>query len=169
MKPLAILLLLIFAAKAGAQYRTPNFTVSAPTPQFAKQMGDAAEVYRAKMAELWIGQKYPKWAEPCVVTVKFDKGNSGVTHFGFDNSEAFGWEMNIQGSPERLMDSVLPHEITHTVFASHFRQPIPRWADEGGACTVEHESERANWEKMIFTCLKTHRCCGFDAIVRASS
>ena len=55
--------------------------------------------------------------------------------------EVFGWDMKIQGSEERVLDSVLPHEVTHTIFASHFRQPLPRWADEGACTTVEHVSE----------------------------
>ena len=41
-----------------------------------------------------------------------------------------------------MLDSVLPHEVTHTIFASHFRRPLPRWADEGACTTVEHASER---------------------------
>ena len=57
--------------------------------------------------------------------------------------------MSIQGSRQRILDSVLPHEVTHTIFASHFRQPLPRWADEGACTTVEHASERAKQEKML--------------------
>ena len=50
--------------------------------------------------------------------------------------------MQIQGSLERILDSVLPHEVNHTIFACHFRRPLPRWADEGAATIVEHESEK---------------------------
>jgi hypothetical protein len=62
--------------------------------------------------------------------------------------------MNIQGSRERVLDSVLPHEITHTIFATHFRQPLPRWADEGACTTVEHTSEIAKQERMLLDFLK---------------
>ena len=67
-------------------------------------------------------------------------GAGGATTFQFQDGEVFGWRMSIQGSRERMLDSVLPHEITHMIFASHFRQPLPRWADEGGATSVEHAS-----------------------------
>jgi hypothetical protein len=82
-------------------------------------------------------------------------GAGGATTFVFNQGEVFGWRMSIQGSAERLLDSVLPHEITHMVFASHFRQPLPRWADEGGATSVEHASERNKHRHMLDRYLRT--------------
>ena len=80
----------------------------------------------------------------------------------FDRGEVFGWKMNIQGSRERMLDSVLPHEVTHTIFASYFRQPLPRWADEGACTTVEHRSEIAKQERMLIEFLKTGRGIPFS-------
>jgi hypothetical protein len=70
--------------------------------------------------------------------------------------------MNIQGSEERILDSVLPHEVTHTVFATHFRRPLPRWADEGACTTVEHSSERAKQDRMLISFLRTGRGISFS-------
>ena len=70
--------------------------------------------------------------------------------------------MNIQGSRERMLDSVLPHEVTHTIFASYFRQPLPRWADEGACTTVEHRSEIAKQERKLIEFLKTGRGIPFS-------
>jgi hypothetical protein len=61
--------------------------------------------------------------------------------------------MKIFGSPERLLDAVLPHEITHTIFATHFGRPLPRWADEGACTTVEHISERSKNHNMLINFL----------------
>ncbi len=69
--------------------------------------------------------------------------------------------MTIQGSPQRLLDSVLPHEITHMIFASYFRSPVPRWADEGGATSVEHASEKAKHQRMLIQFLQTGRGIAF--------
>jgi hypothetical protein len=69
--------------------------------------------------------------------------------------------MTIQGSEERIIDSVLPHEITHTIFASHFRRPLPRWADEGACTTVEHPVERARQHRMLIEFLTTGRGIAF--------
>jgi hypothetical protein len=57
---------------------------------------------------------------------------------------------------------VLPHEITHTIFASYFRQPLPRWADEGACTTVEHRSEIAKQERMLIQFLKERRGIAFS-------
>jgi hypothetical protein len=79
----------------------------------------------------------------------------------FDKGEVFNWTMTIQGSEERILDSVLPHEITHTIFASHFRCPLPRWADEGACTTVEHPVERARQHRLLIEFLTTGRGIAF--------
>jgi hypothetical protein len=144
------------AARAAAGYRTTNFTVSAPTPQLAKEIGDAAEAWRKQLAMDWLGRELPRWNEPCPINARVSPqlGAGGATSFVFDNGEVFGWDMKIQGSRERVLDSVLPHEITHTIFATHFRQPVPRWADEGACTTVEHRSEVAKQERMLMDFLR---------------
>lgn len=127
----------------GASYKTPNFVTHAPTAEVAKQVGDAAEIYRKELAITWLGHELPKWSAPCPIKVKVGNyGAGGATTFSFDRGHVFGWDMQIQGTLERILDSVLPHEVNHTIFACHFRRPLPRWADEGAATIVEHESEK---------------------------
>jgi hypothetical protein len=152
------------AADAAAGYRTTNFVVSAPTPQLAKEIGDQAEVYRKQLAMEWLGKELPAWSKPCPIRaqVQPNLGAGGATKFVFDRGEVFGWDMNIQGSRERVLDSVLPHEVTHTIFASYFRQPVPRWADEGACTTVEHPSEVSKQERNLIQFLKTGRGIPFS-------
>ena len=69
--------------------------------------------------------------------------------------------MNVQGSLERILDSVLPHEITHTIFATHFGRPLPRWADEGACTTVEHSTERRKQEQLLIQFLTSNRGIAF--------
>ena len=82
-------------------------------------------------------------------------GAGGATSFMFEGRQPFGWRMSIQGSRERLLDSVLPHEVTHTIFATHFGRPLPRWADEGACTTVEHQSEIAKQEHFLLQFLRS--------------
>lgn len=149
---------------AGAGYRTANFTVDAPTGHLAKEIGDAAEHYRSQLAQEWLGKGLPNWSKPCPIKARVapELGAGGATSFVFDRGEVFGWRMDIQGSRERVLDSVVPHEVTHTIFASHFRQPIPRWADEGACTTVEHRSEIAKQENMLIEFLQTRRGIPFS-------
>ena len=138
-------IVLVFTASftTAATYRTPNFIITAPTPEIAEQCGKVAEHYRKTLAEDWLGEEMKRWYKPCTLTVKVGQiGAGGATTFAFDRGEVFGWRMNVQGSLERILDSVIPHEVSHTILASHFRRPLPRWADEGAATLIEHESER---------------------------
>ena len=105
----------------------------------------------------------PTWAGPCPITVQVGDhlGAGGATSFMFERGEVYGWRMTIQGSLERVLDSVLPHEVTHTIFATHFRRPLPRWADEGACTTVEHASERAKQQMMLVDQLRNGRGIAF--------
>jgi len=148
---------------AAAGYRTANFIVEAPTEAQARKIGDAAEQYRHTLAIEWTGSPLPRWSRPCPITAQVAPhlGAGGATSFVFDRGEVFNWTMTIQGSEERILDSVLPHEITHTIFASHFRRPLPRWADEGACTTVEHPVERARQHRMLIEFLTTGRGIAF--------
>ena len=142
----------------GATYKTPNFVVTAPTAEFAEQVGEAAEVYRRELAIEWTGREMHRWSAPCPIHVTVGMmGAGGATTFNFERGEVFGWRMNIQGSEERILDSVLPHEINHTVFACYFRRPLPRWADEGAASLIEHDSERMRLRKLHDQVMGTNR------------
>jgi hypothetical protein len=160
----AALLAVALLASFGASYRTDNFVVNTADPRLAQEFATAAEKYRKELAIAWLGQELPKWASPCPITIQVGEnlGAGGETSFVFDRGEVFGWRMSIQGSVQRLGDSVLPHEITHMIFASHFRQPLPRWADEGGASSVEHPDEKAKHQRMLQKFLRTGRGIAFN-------
>ncbi|MCO6047284.1 hypothetical protein NG895_25570 [Aeoliella sp. ICT_H6.2] len=153
----AIVFGLLASVADAARYTTTNFVVNAPTPQLAKEIGEMAEHWRRELSIEWIGKEMPAWSRPCPIKadVAPQLGAGGVTTFVFDRGEVFDWNMTITGSRERVLDSVLPHEITHTIFACHFRQPLPRWADEGACTTVEHRSEIAKQEHLLIRFLKT--------------
>lgn len=150
--------------RRSSGYRTANFIVRAPSPALAQEIGESAEAWRESLAVEWLGKPMPNWTEPCPIDAKVSSslGAGGATSFVFDRGQVFGWEMNIQGSRERVLDSVLPHEITHTVFASYFRQPLPRWADEGACTTVEHRSEIVKQERLLIQFLKTGKGIPFS-------
>lgn len=138
-------------SRGEGTHETANFIVHAPNQEMAEQIGQAAEDYRHELAILWLGEPLPgNWSSKCPITVRVGQiGAGGATNFKFSNGEVFGWNMNIQGSMERILDSVLPHEVTHTILACHFRRPLPRWADEGAATLVETECERRRQVMML--------------------
>lgn len=134
----------------ASSHATPNFHVEAPTPQIARQVGEYAERYRREKALEWLGTEMPTWGQRCPLRVKLMPGGAGgATTFAFDRGAILEQEMNVEGSLDRILDSVLPHEITHTVFAYKFRKPLPRWADEGGSVLSEDDKERRRHDQLV--------------------
>jgi hypothetical protein len=143
-------------ASLGAQYPTTNFIVEAPSPEIAQQVGDYAEHYRKEKALQWLGHEMPTWGQRCPIRVTLTmNGSGGATTFAFDRGTIVSQNMHIEGRLDRLLASVLPHEVTHTVFAYRFRTPVPRWADEGGAVLSEDEEERARHDQLVRQILNT--------------
>src|SRR6267378_23698 len=109
---LGLVVLAVFSAM-GAQQRSPNFIVNAPTPEIAQQLAQYAEHYRREKAIEWLGQEMPPWPQPCPLyaTVCMEPP-SGATSFSFGAGRVQWMKMEIRGPLERLLASVLPHEIT---------------------------------------------------------
>ena len=148
----AVVLLLVMTAPSpasAATYTTQNFVVTAPDESLARTFGDQAEQYRRDKAAQWLGQEMPPWPRRCPLKVQVaDRAAGGATTFTFGSDGnrpvVTSQHMEIHGPPRQLLNSVLPHEITHTVLAHHFGRPVPRWADEGGSVLSENDEERFN-------------------------
>ena len=154
---------------SAAVYKTKNFVVQTADPELAREFALTCEYQRRKQAIDWLGAPLRDWAKPCQVKVKVGENLApgGATTFVFSNGEVYDWDMNIQGTVERIIDSVIPHEVTHTIFACRFRQPVPRWVDEGAATSVEHISERTKYRRMLVGFLQTNRGIAFRTMVNA--
>lgn len=141
----------------AANFRTRNFLIQAPSDALARSVGEAAEKYRDDLARYWTGQTLPPWPTPCPVRVVAGPtlAAQGVTTY--NPAPVRDFQMEVIGTPERILDSVLPHEVTHTVLATYFGRPLPRWADEGICTTVEHESERSKHEAKLREFLASRR------------
>jgi len=148
-----------------ATARSANFVVTTSDLPTSQRIAAAAEGFRRDLAVMWLGRELPgRWSSPCVIRCRIGPhlGAGGNTTFAFSGGEVFGWQADWQGSEARLLDSVLPHEITHMILASHFRRPLPRWADEGAATCVEAGGELEKHHRMIAQFLRTGRGIAFS-------
>ncbi len=172
---LATAIALLISSQSLAQFgpqqqhvaHSPNFIVFAATPQFAAQVSQTAEQYRKELAVYWIGKELPAWSQRCPlhVTASPRLGAGGETRFSLMPGGVGNWMMSVQGTEQRVLDSVLPHEITHTIFATHFasyNKYVPRWADEGACTTVEHMDEKGKHVKFLQSFLRTGRGIPFN-------
>ena len=149
--------------------QTPNFRVIAKNAQFANEVARSAEEIRKQLAMHWLGTELPNWPEPCPLVVNDGPTTpaSGETKYTLVGGGVANFQMSVSGTRERIIDSVLPHEITHTVMASHFAvlgKPVPRWADEGACTTVEDQSERSKHDVMLVRYLGEGRGIAFATL-----
>jgi hypothetical protein len=160
----AAVVAIVVAACMGARYQSANFVVNTADPELATQIAEAAEKLRHDLAIEWLGVPIPDWPQVCTITVQVGPQleAGGATTSVYDHGETFVRQMAIQGPVDRIFDSVLPHEITHAIFASHFRRQLPRWADEGGATNVELACQKARYREMLLKCLRSGRGIAFD-------
>ncbi len=131
----------------AANFETANFVVDAPSPELARKFGEMAEFFRKEKALEWLGHEMPQWPRKCPLQVQVSMGSAGgatTFTFGSENGRPVvsSQRMEIRGDAKQLLNSVLPHEVTHTVLAQHFGRPVPRWADEGGSVLSENDEER---------------------------
>lgn len=162
--PLAAMLLwLCLTVQAEAQSaRTANFIVSGPD---AAVIAAKCEDDRQFLANMLFGREQPQWSEPCLVTVTNQGGGStggGATSFGFSNGRAFGFEGSWKGTREQLLNNVVPHEVLHTVLATHFGSRLPRWYDEGFCCVVEAHPMQKLYHDQCVQALMNGRGIAFN-------
>jgi hypothetical protein len=134
---------------AGASFRSTNFTVEAPTREIAQRVAERAEFCRTTIAKAWLGHELTAWSRPCPIKVRVTTGEAGgLTSFGFGQGGVTDQRMTVEGRVDRILASAVPHEVTHTIFASYFGGPMPRWADEGASLLSEDLRERRRHDQI---------------------
>lgn len=130
--------------------RSANFTVTASSRRVAQLVASAAESQRKALAQTWHGAELPPWPKPCPLTVKLTaNGSGGATSFTFDKGTVLSRNMQVEGTLERVLACVIPHEVAHTVLADHFGKAVPRWADEGTAVLAEDDVEQKRHDQVV--------------------
>lgn len=127
-----------------------NFVADGPNVR--DEYLEAAEAARRDIAVFWTGKPLRgDWTYPCKVRVT-GEGDSfegvGKTNFSFDRGEVFNWSLQVQGPRQLIRDSVIPHEVHHTVVATEARRPIERWLDEGMAALFELPKDQARLRRQ---------------------
>ncbi len=141
---LALVPAIIFAIPAlGAEFTTDNFHVHAEKLATARHVGERAEELRTVLSTEWLGVPLEQWSDPCRIFVDTDSERlKGDTTYLLSRGRVTRWRMELHGPLSRILETLLPHEIVHTILASHFKAAIPRWADEGAALMAEDPAER---------------------------
>lgn len=154
---------------ASSACSAQNFVVYGTSPEYAAKVRDAAEQWRAKHAADWFGGRLANWSQPCPITVSVTGGASGGrTSFLFGNGAVGDWQMTVTGTPQGILEDVVPHEVLHAVFASRFRRALPRWLDEGSCTIVETIAARRRMRLLLLKFLRTGRGIPFATMFSLS-
>lgn len=150
----------------AATVETANFVVTAPTADAARQVATAAEACRTRFAREWMAVELPDWKRPCRVNVNLQPtGGSGSTVYDIYRGRAERPRITLSGPLDRILDYVLPHEVTHAVLALWLGQPPPRWADEGVALLCETESQRSRQRRLAEQMFNSSSLMALDKVV----
>ena len=148
---LGAVLLAILAAPgvaSAATFETTNFVVECPERRPAPAVrrngrvlpqGEGARLARPRDARLARALPTAREARNGLGRRRDDLH---LRHASGNRPVVTSQRMEIRGDAKQLLNSVLPHEVTHTVLAYHFGRAVPRWADEGGSVLSENEEER---------------------------
>jgi RNA polymerase sigma factor (sigma-70 family) len=133
-----------------AFWRTENFLVDAPTIEIARQVGAAAERRRKDIAVAWLGKELPPWPTRCPIHVKITAGRGqSSTSFCFADGKVLSQHVDLEGSLGGILRADLPREMAHVVLAAFFKQPVPRWADEGVAMCIDEVDYGGEWTRRL--------------------
>ena len=112
---------------SAATFETTNFIVEAPTAELAQQVRRHGRSSTARRRRIeWLGREMPPGRERCPLQVKIDDGlgrrrdDLHLRHATATGRSSPSQHMEIRGDAKQLLNSVLPHEVTHTVLAHHF-------------------------------------------------
>jgi RNA polymerase sigma factor (sigma-70 family) len=129
-------------AAASGTHDTANFTVTAPTPELAREVGTAAERFWAELSAAWLGTDPATWprrapTRPRLWVIKADYGPGVGPHSGTEvavDKDGDNAIMIRVGSNRRdeLFNDLLPAQLTQAVLAAYVGRKIPHWLARGG-------------------------------------
>ena len=140
-------------------HESPNFRIYHCDPALAERAATIAESVRTAQGQRWgsTGTRAP-WSPRCELFLyptadAFAEATGqpatspGLSTISNNGAQVLSRRMSLRADNPLLLQTTLPHEVTHIVLADLFvARAIPRWADEGIAVLVEPESEQRHRE-----------------------
>jgi hypothetical protein len=115
----------------------------------AEEVLRTAERARSHVYRKWFSEAGVAWTPRCELNL-YPNGQAyneatglpprspGYAQTRFEGERVIGRQIDLRGDWPELLETVLPHEVTHVVLADKFgAQPLPSWANEGIAVLSE--------------------------------
>lgn len=135
---------------------TPSFRILHNDEALARKAASRAEAARKAAGKLWTGtEPTSPWSPKCdlylyptaelfVAQTQQPAESPGFSTAGLEGGRVTVRMVKLRADYAKMLDAVLPHEVTHIVLADLFpTRQIPRWADEGMSVLSEPAAEQA--------------------------
>ena len=135
---------------------TPSFRIFHNDEALARKAASRAEAARRAAGKLWTGtEPTAPWSPKCDLylypTAELFAAQTlqpaespGFSTAGLEGGRVTARMVKLRADYPKMLDAVLPHEVTHIVLADLFpMKQIPRWADEGMSVLSEPATEQA--------------------------
>jgi len=131
------------AAYAAGTARSDNFTVIAPSAEFAQAVADQAEKFRKQAALDWLGRELPGGQARTVISVTISADKDDGLTWPRDRPEQNFHQVWLTTSRQQALGTTLNHEVLHTVLATiTFPEFLAPWANEGIASQVDDNARK---------------------------
>jgi hypothetical protein len=127
---------------------TANFRIMHDQKKtMVENVGKVAEETRLALQKKWFGDVSVEWDGKCSIylhvnrekyeTKTKQKNTLGHMRTITQVDGVYSRTIHIPAKEAKLLEDVLPHEVSHSVMAVRFQGKMPRWADEGMAMLAE--------------------------------
>lgn len=126
---------------------TPNFTVAAESTSLAGEVGMLAEDFRREIAREWLSRVLPAAPQRVAIRLSIVAGPSQATTLV--DPHGTNHHIAISAAEMAQAESLLRHEIAHTVLLTALGEAIPDWANEGIASRYDNAQRHAIRERKL--------------------
>lgn len=156
---------------------TTNFRIYHRNAKYAEEIATHAERDRQVSYAKWFpGEAVTSWTPACEIYLYPTAREYGIaTNSSPQSPGQTTWipqggkivrKIHLSCEYPDIRDAVLPHEMTHAVFAGRFEQPLPRWADEGMAVLTEPRNRQ---DDHLVNLVRAHRSGGIYSCAQLMS
>jgi len=164
--------------------KTPSFRVlHHGRRDLAARVAAAAERLRRELYETWVGAPpIGPWRPRCdlylyrslggLITMTGGDAKAGeavVRPSQLQPGAILSRRVNLAASDHRLLDSTLPHEITHLVLGDLMAGKVPIWANEGAATLAEGPGKQRYYAAVLQSFVDRRRVYFVDTLVKMLS
>ena len=156
------------AGDTSVTVESPNFLVTAPTAEVAKEFLYEAETCRYRVATQWLGETLPPSVGRSLICVTLSDTEDKAISLVADNRQRLTHTVWITTNRERGT-ATLAHEIAHAVLATRYPGQLAAWVQEGIASEYDSAARREVRAEILAWYRRTGNWARLERLLTAES